>query len=117
VRARLSFCRSVGLFFSVYGNKNTSLPICDSFVTVAVVNCTQNQNNKAKGGNTVKKFVMNVVVMFAAINAAWILGTVAAGKPLEFNFLFNIITPIICGFAVWGDEHHKAKMAARMKLL
>ena len=78
---------------------------------------TRNQNNREKEGNTVKKFIMNVVVMFAAINAAWILGTVAAGKPLEFNFLFNIITPIICGFAVWGDEHHKAKMAARMKFL
>ena len=64
-----------------------------------------------------KKFVLNVVVMFAAINAVWLLGTAIAGKPLEFNFLFNIITPIICGFAVWEDEDHKAKLAARMNVL
>ena len=56
-------------------------------------------------------------VMLVAINAAWVLGTAVAGKPLVFNFLFNLITPIICAFAVWGDEKHKAKEAARMKKL
>ena len=64
-----------------------------------------------------KKFFVNVVVMLIAINAAWVLGTAVAGKTLVFNFLFNIITPIICGFAVWGDEKHRAKIAARLKVL
>ena len=95
----------------------SAFSLCDSFVTVAVLYCTRIQNNAAKEGNTVKKFVMNVVVMLIAINVVWFLGTALAGKPLEFNFLFNFITPIICGFAVWGDEHHKAKLARRMKVL
>lgn len=60
---------------------------------------------------------MNVVVMLVAINAAWVLGTAVAGKPLVFNFLFNLITPIICAFAVWGDEKQNAKQAARLKRL
>ena len=64
-----------------------------------------------------KKFVMNVVVMLVAINAVWILGTLAVGKPLAFNLLFNVITPVICGFTVWGDEDHKAKLAARLNVL
>ena len=84
---------------------------------VPMLYCACNQNNRAKGENTVKKFVLNVVVMLVAINAVWLLGTFAVGKPLIFNFLFNVVTPIICGFAVWGDEDHKAKLAARMNVL
>lgn len=56
-----------------------------------------------------KKLVLNVILMLAATNAAIFLGTYVAGKPFEFNFIFNLAAPILCAVAAWQAEEKKAK--------
>ena len=56
-----------------------------------------------------KKLVLNVVLMLVAINAAIFLGTYVAGKPFEFNYIFNLVTPVICAVAAWETEQRKSK--------
>ena len=56
-----------------------------------------------------RKLVLHVVLMLAAMNAAIFLGTYVAGKPFEFNFIFNLVTPIICAVAAWQTEQKKTR--------
>ena len=49
----------------------------------------------------VKKFLLFVGVMLVAMNAAIFLGTYAAGKPFEFNYIFNVVCPLICAVSSW----------------
>ena len=48
-----------------------------------------------------KKFLLFVGVMLVAMNAAIFLGTYAAGKPFEFNYIFNVVSPLICAVSSW----------------
>ena len=58
-----------------------------------------------------KKLVLNVVLMLAAMNAAIFLGTCVAGKPFEFNFIFNLVMPVICAVAAWQTEQKKSRQS------
>ena len=58
-----------------------------------------------------KKLVLNVVLMLVAMNAAIYLGTFVAGKPFEFNFIFNLVTPVICAVAAWQTEQKKTRQS------
>ena len=42
-----------------------------------------------------------VGVMLVAMNAAIFLGTYAAGKPFEFTYIFNVVSPLICAVFSW----------------
>ena len=48
-----------------------------------------------------KKFILFVVVMLVAMNAAIFLGTYVAGNPFEFSFIFNVVAPLICALSSW----------------
>ena len=49
----------------------------------------------------VKKFLLFVGVMLVAMNAAIIFGIYIAGKPFEFNYIFNVVCPLICAVSSW----------------
>ena len=56
-----------------------------------------------------KNLVWKVILMLAVMNAASFLGASAAGKQFEFNLIFNLVTPILCGLAAWQAEQKKAR--------
>ena len=57
--------------------------------------------NKDLTRNEVKKLFIYAVVMLVAMNAAIFLGTYAAGKPFEFNYIFNVVSPLIGAVFSW----------------
>ncbi len=56
-----------------------------------------------------KKLVLNVILMLVAMNAAIYLGICVAGTSFEFNFILNLVAPIICAVAAWETEQKKAE--------
>ena len=64
--------------------------------------------NKDLTRNEVKKLFMYAVVMLVAINAAIIFGIYIAGKPFEFNYIVNVVAPLICAVSSWQIVEVKA---------
>ena len=59
------------------------------------------------------KFVLKAVLYVLVMNAVLILGAGIFGGDYEFNFLFNLVVPVICAYAAWETEQRKLKKAVR----
>ena len=55
-----------------------------------------------------KKLFIYAVVMLVAMNAAIIFGIYIVGKPFEFNYIVNVVAPLICAVSSWQIAEVKA---------
>ena len=59
-----------------------------------------------------KKLLLNIVLFLVMMNTADYLACYISGKPFVFNFLFDIVTPILCAVTAWAMENHKVRKLA-----
>ena len=59
------------------------------------------------------KFALKAVLYIILMNVVLFLGACIVGTDFEVNYIFNVVTPVICAFAVWEVEQKKVKKEAR----
>ena len=57
--------------------------------------------------------VWKAVAYTVLMNAVPVSGACMAGTDFSFNFLFNVLVPLICAFAAWEVEQRKARGGAQ----
>ena len=55
------------------------------------------------------KFVVKALFYIVLMNAVMSLGVGLLGGDYEFNYLFNLVVPVLCAYASWSVERRKAK--------
>lgn len=59
------------------------------------------------------KFVVKALVYIVLMNAVMSLGVGLLGGDYEFNYLFNLVVPVLCAYASWSVERRKGKKMKR----
>lgn len=59
------------------------------------------------------KLFTKALVYVVLMNAVLMIGAVAFDADFEFNFIFNLVVPVLCAFASWEVEQKKAKSAGQ----
>ncbi len=57
------------------------------------------------------KLVWKAVVYVFLMNAVLFVGACLVGVRYGFNYIFNLVIPVICAFTAWKVEQNKAKKA------
>ncbi len=55
------------------------------------------------------KFVVKALVYIVLMNAVMFLGASLLGGNYEFNYIYNLVVPVLCAYASWSVEQRKAK--------
>ena len=59
-----------------------------------------------------KNLLLDILVFFVAINAAFLLGALVLGHAFTFSFIFSVVTPVICALAKAEVDSKKAAAPA-----
>ena len=59
------------------------------------------------------RFILKAVFYVLVMNAVMVVGAGIFGVDYEFNFIFNLVVPVICAYAAWSTEKRKRRMRYR----